>query len=145
MSQLSMTTRERDEFLAGVHIGVLAVERADGPPLVTPVWYRYSPGGDVEFNTDRSSEKASLLASSGRAALCAQREALPYAYVTVEGPVEISEATGQIRADIAVRYLGEEMGKSYVDSEADVDAVLVRLHPVRWRTTDYGKLSIPGP
>jgi PPOX class probable F420-dependent enzyme len=144
MSELSMTTTEREEFLAGPHIGVLAVARGDGPPLVTPVWYRYSPGGRLEFTTERSSEKVPLLESSGRATLCAQREELPYAYVTVEGPVEITEATREIRVEIAVRYLGEDMGMSYVNSTAVADNVLVRLSPQRWRTTDYAKFTIPG-
>jgi uncharacterized protein len=69
---------------------------------------------------------------------------LPYAYVTVEGPVELNETTRQARLELAVRYLGEEMGKAYVDSTAAVDDVLVRLSPQRWRTTDYAKLRLPG-
>ncbi len=144
MGALSMTISEREEFLAGLHVGVLAVERSEGPPLITPIWYRYSPGGEVEFNTERTSEKARLLELSGRASLCAQSEALPYAYVTVEGPVELNETTRQARVELAVRYLGEEMGKAYVDSTAAVDDVLVRLSPQRWRTTDYAKLTLPG-
>jgi hypothetical protein len=38
MSALQMSTTEREAFLADLHVGVLEVERADGPPLVTPVW-----------------------------------------------------------------------------------------------------------
>jgi PPOX class probable F420-dependent enzyme len=143
MGALSMTSSEREEFLAGLHVGVLAVERSAGPPLITPIWYRYSPGGDLEFNTERVSEKARLMGLSGRASLCAQSEAVPYAYVTVEGPVELVETTRQARVDLAVRYLGEEMGQAYVDSTAAVDDVLVRLSPQRWRTTDYAKLNLP--
>ncbi len=47
-----MTCAEREDFLAGVHIGVLGVERPGGPPLLTPVWYRVSDGV-VELNTAR--------------------------------------------------------------------------------------------
>jgi PPOX class probable F420-dependent enzyme len=139
-----MTRGEREEFLAGLHVGVLAVERSEGPPLVTPVWYWYSPGGAVELTTGRTTEKARLMESSGRATLCAQSEELPYAYVTVEGPVEISDADRQKRVDIAVRYLGEEMGTGYVDSTSDAGDIVVRLTPERWRTTDYAKLELPG-
>jgi PPOX class probable F420-dependent enzyme len=138
-----MSQNEREEFLAGVHIAVLAVAREGGPPLVTPVWYRYSPGGEVELNTARDSEKGRLLAAAGRASLCAQSEALPYAYVTIEGPVEIAETTAEAREDIAVRYLGAELGAAYVASTADVDDVIVRLRPERWRTVDYAKLPPP--
>jgi PPOX class probable F420-dependent enzyme len=145
MSSISMSKNEREEFLAGVHIGVLAVAREEGPPLVTPVWYRYSPGGEIELNTARESEKTRLLTAAGRASLCAQSEALPYAYVTIEGPVEIAETTPDAREDIAVRYLGTDLGAAYVASTADVDDVIVRLRPERWRTVDYAKLELSPP
>ena len=143
MSNLSMSKPEREEFLAALHVGVLAVERPDGPPLVTPVWYRYTPGGAVELNTQRSSEKTQLLERAGHASLCAQREDLPYAYVTVEGPVEIDSTDRATRIDIASRYLGTEMGTAYVDSDS-ADDIVVRLRPARWRTSDFSKLDLPG-
>jgi PPOX class probable F420-dependent enzyme len=145
MAAISMSKREREEFLAAVHVGVLAVAREDGPPLVTPVWYRYASGGDIEFTTARDSEKARLLAASGRASLCAQSEALPYAYVTVDGPVETVDANRDAREDIAVRYLGEELGAAYLSSTGKVDNVMVRLRPERWRTVDYAKLDLQAP
>jgi uncharacterized protein len=143
MSELSMSRQEREEFLAALHVGVLAIDRADGrPPLVTPMWYRYAPGGAVEFNTASSSEKAELLERAGRASLCAQREELPYAYVTVEGPVDIEPADRTTRVDIASRYLGAETGTAYVDGSPDADDLVIRLHPERWRTTDFAKLEL---
>ena len=136
-----MSKQERDDFLAALHVGVLAVERPDGPPLVAPVWYRYTAGGAVEFNTAGSSEKAQLLERAGHASLCAQREAFPYAYVTVDGPVEIEATDRATRVDIATRYLGTEMGTEYVDGSAS-DDIVVRLRPARWRTTDYSKENL---
>lgn len=137
-----MTEDERDAFLADVHVGVLAVERTGGPPLVTPVWYRYQPGGVVELTTEAGSVKAQLMTAAGRATLCAQREQPPYAYVTVEGPVSMGQATAEIRTDIAVRYLGDEAGRAYVESAPAADDVVVRLQPERWRTVDYGRLDL---
>lgn len=134
-----MSKREREEFLAALHVGVLAVDRPDGPPLVTPIWYRYAPGGVVEFNTGGSSEKARLLERAGFASLCAQREGLPYAYVTVDGPVEMEPTDRATRIDIATRYLGAEVGTQYVDGSPDADDLVVRLRPVRWRTSDFSK------
>jgi len=130
--------------LAAVHIGVLAVERPDGPPLMTPVWYRYTPGGAIEFNTERSSQKTHLLEQSGRASLCVQREELPYAYVTVEGTVEIATTDRETRVDIATRYLGQDTGTAYVDAGVSGDDIVVRLQPARWRTSDFAKLDLPG-
>ena len=89
MADQKMTESERQEFLAELHVGVLGIERPDGPPLVVPVWYSYEPGGDVEVLTAASSLKGRLAATAGRASLCAQQEELPYKYVSVEGPLEI--------------------------------------------------------
>jgi PPOX class probable F420-dependent enzyme len=144
MSELTMTVAEREEFLAAVHVGVLTVARADGPPVTAPVWYRYAPGGGVEFVTGRGSEKARALERSGQASLCAQREALPYAYVTVEGPVEFGLAADEVRLDLATRYLSAELAAGYVAATAAVDNVLVRLRPERWRTADYAKYQPAG-
>ena len=144
MSELTMSKQEREEFLAALHVGVLAVERPDGPPLVTPIWYRYTPGGAVEFNTASSSDKADLLAQAGHASMCAQREELPYAYVTVEGPVEIETTDRATRVDIATRYLGTEMGTGYVDGSPEADDIVVRLRIARWLTSDFSKLDLGG-
>ena len=92
MADQKMTESERQDFLAGLHVGVLGIERPDGPPLVVPVWYSYEPGGDVEVLTSASSLKGRLAAAAGRASLCAQQEELPYKYVSVEGPIEIVDA-----------------------------------------------------
>ena len=70
-----------------------------------------------------------------------QREQVPYAYVTVEATVEFSEITNDDRVDIAVRYLGEVAGNAYVGTVLELDEVLVRLTPQRWRTCDYSKLD----
>lgn len=142
MSELAMTVAEREDFLAGVHIGVLGVERPGGPPLLTPVWYRVTDGV-VELNTARRSLKADLLAAAGRATMTVQREQLPYAYVSVEGPIQLVETSYEARVDIAVRYLGEAMGNAYVGTTLEVDDIMVRLTVERWRTCDYAKLE-PG-
>jgi PPOX class probable F420-dependent enzyme len=144
VSELSMSKQEREDFLGGLHVGVLAVERPDGPPLVTPVWYRYRAGDVIEFNTERTSEKTALLERSGQASLCVQREELPYAYVTVEGVVEIASTDRATRVDIATRYLGTEMGTAYVENTPLADDIVVRITPRRWRTSDFSKLALPG-
>ena len=93
----------------------IAIERPDGPPLAVPVWYSYEPGGDVEVLTSASSIKGRLAATAGRASLCAQQEELPYKYVSVEGSLEIveldAEASKAAVVPMAIRYLGEEMGR----------------------------------
>lgn len=143
MGELSMTKDEREAFLAGVHIGVLAASAAgDGPPVVTPIWYTYEPGGEVVLTTDGGSPKVAALRAAGSASFCVQTEAPPYRYVVVEGPVSISDGVDSAwRREVSRRYLGAELGDAYADStmEHEPTAVTVRLTPRRWRTVDYTK------
>jgi len=74
----SMSRAEREEFLAGLHVGVLSVDGGDAtPPLTVPVWYTYQPGGVVSLSTGRDSRKTLAIAAAGRFALCAQDERPP--------------------------------------------------------------------
>jgi PPOX class probable F420-dependent enzyme len=142
MGDQKMTESERQEFLAGLHVGVLGLERSDGPPLVVPVWYSYEPGGEVVVLTSAGSLKGRLAAAAGRGSLCAQQEALPYKYVTVEGPIEIDTLGDDARAAVepmAIRYLGEEMGRGYAAAANADDEIRIRLRPERWFSVDYAK------
>jgi PPOX class probable F420-dependent enzyme len=145
MADQKMTEAERQEFLADLHVGVLGIERTDGPPLVVPVWYSYEPGGDVEVLTSASSLKGRLAAVAGRASLCAQQEELPYKYVSVEGAVEVialdADASRAAIEPMAIRYLGEELGRDYASASVGPDDILLRLRPERWFSVDYGKPS----
>lgn len=136
-----MSQSEREAFLADLHVGVLTVERPDGPPLATPIWYRYAPGGAVEFTIEAGGHKGRLLQAAGRATLCAQREQAPYAYVTVDGPTVFLPPSEAVTADIATRYLGEQGAAEYLATAQLVDEVLVQLAPEHWYTIDFSKLG----
>ncbi len=137
---VSMSRAERETFLADVHVGVLTV--AAGPdrgPLVTPVWYFYQPGGPVSVSTGGSSNKARAIVAAGRFSLCAQDEAPPYKYVTVEGPAVIEPADRAERIAIARRYLGAEGGDAFIAANPGGDEVMIRMTPERWQSADFGK------
>lgn len=141
MGDKNMSETERQRFLADLHVGVLGVERAEGPPLVVPVWYSYVPGGTVTVLMSATSLKGRLLAAAGRATLCAQQESLPYKYVSVDGQVTIERLAHDAQAEVeqmAVRYLGDDMGRKYADAEIAEDEIKVTLSPERWFTVDYG-------
>jgi PPOX class probable F420-dependent enzyme len=138
----TMSVEEREQFLAGRHVGVLGVAAGgDRGPLTVPVWYDYQPGGQVSVITGRSSRKGLAIAAAGRMSLCAQDENPPYRYVSVEGPVEIEELDLEERLAMARRYLGTEGGDLYVAANPDPDGenVMIRMTPEHWLSVDYGK------
>jgi PPOX class probable F420-dependent enzyme len=136
----SMSRAEREEFLAGVHVGVLTVAAGEGRgPLATPVWYSYEPGALLSVNTGSNSSKARAIAAAGRFSLCAQDEAPPYKYVTVEGPAVIEPADLAERTAMARRYLGPEGGDAWIAANPDVDDVMIRMTPEGWQSADFGK------
>jgi nitroimidazol reductase NimA-like FMN-containing flavoprotein (pyridoxamine 5'-phosphate oxidase superfamily) len=141
-----MTERERQEFLAEPHIGVLSVARSDDrPPHTTPVWYAYEPGGEVIFFTGtqgRKSRKAELVRKAGVLSLTVQREEFPYGYVTIEGTVvgEDRPPSAAQAFAVASRYIPEEAAQGLVQAELGHPAgefVLFTVRPDRWLTFDF--------
>ena len=141
----TMTKQAREQFLADVHVGVISVDEDGRGPLTVPVWYAYSPGGEVQVVTGRTSMKGRLLESAGRFSLCAQTETAPYKYASVEGPI-VGMEPADIERDLrplAHRYLGVERGDAYIAATREEHAgnVLVRMRPERWLTADFAKLA----
>ena len=134
----SMTTAEREAFLADVHVGILAIDEPGRGPTALPIWYLFEDGV-VQIGMGGESRKAELLRAAGRATLTVQTEAPPYQYVSVEGPVTI-EHTQRDDLKMASRYLGPELGQWYADNNPSTSAsVVVTLTPEHWRTHDFGK------
>jgi nitroimidazol reductase NimA-like FMN-containing flavoprotein (pyridoxamine 5'-phosphate oxidase superfamily) len=134
-----MNQAEREAFLADLHVGVLAIP-SDGAPLTAPIWYDYEPGGDIWVLTGPGSKKGRLLEVGLPVTLVAQQEALPYAYVSVEGTVTaIAPQRDGDTLHMATRYLGEALGKDYAAANAGGESVRVTIRPDRWLTVDYGK------
>jgi uncharacterized protein len=141
-----LTEKERQEFLAEPHIGVLSVASDDDrPPLTVPVWYGYRPGGNVSFFTGtqgRKARKIKLIQDSGVLSLAVQREKFPYRYVTVEGTVIQIDRPPSAEQMFAVvrRYLPEEVAQGFVKAELELpgsELVLFTLRPDRWLTADF--------
>ena len=139
MADTRMTQAERESFLADLHVGVLAIPTS-GAPLTAPIWYDYEPGGDIWVLTGPNSKKGQLLTEGLKVTMVAQQEALPYAYVSVEGTVTGIAPQGEgDTLHLATRYLGEEMGKGYAEANAAGESVRVTIRPDRWLTVDSAK------
>ena len=141
---LAMSKAQREAFLAGLHVAVISISENGRGPLTLPIWYSYEPGGVARFVTGGGSKKAALIRKAGRLSLCVQTEIAPYQYVSIEGPVTIGEPDFErdFRA-IAHRYLGEQMGDTYLQMTADerTNRILFSVKPERWITVDYPKMG----
>ena len=140
----AMTKQERERFLADLHVGIISVAEEGRGPLTVPIWYSYEPGSEVRVVTGGTSRKAQLLRTARRFSLCAQTEAPPYKYVSVEGPIVAIEPANldRDRRPLAHRYFGVQAGDRYVERTRveTVENVLVRMRPEQWFTVDYGKV-----
>ena len=136
---LAMSRREREAFLADVHVGVISLPQSGRGPLTAPIWYDYDPDVGLWVLIGPTSRKGKLAKVGMRVSLVAQSEALPYKYVSVEGPIAAIEpsAAHELQA-MAIRYLGDEQGKAYAAASSS-DNVTVRIDIERWLTVDYGK------
>ncbi|WP_367436831.1 PPOX class F420-dependent oxidoreductase [Streptomyces celluloflavus] len=125
-----MTKDEWQNFLSeGTRTAKLATVRADGSPHIAPVWFLMD-GDELVFNTGKDTVKGCNLARDGRVALCVDDERPPFAFVVVEGSVEISEELADVRhwaARIAARYMGEDRAEEYGERNGVPGELLVRV------------------
>jgi uncharacterized protein len=130
---------EREEFLAAKHVAVLSVAADGRPPASVPMWYDYTPGGNILINTGAGARKAKLIERAGAVTLVVQNEEPPYQYVVVEGTVvdTTTPTPTDLREAIAIRYLGEEGGRAFVRSMEGQNTVLFTIRPDRWITADF--------
>ena len=139
----TMTTTEREQFLANLHVGVISIAEDGRGPLTVPIWYSYTPGGELSVWMEKASRKARLLQRAGRLSLCVQTEQRPYQYVSVEGPITVIEPVDLERdaRPMAHRYLGIDVGDAYIADMANAytsgQEIVVRMRPERWLMADY--------
>lgn len=145
MPRPEMTVTEREAFLAEPRVAVLSVASDDQrPPLTTPVFYNYVPGGNITFFTGtqgRTSRKTRLIQRTGTLSLCVQHDEFPYKYVTVEGTVIQTDQPPVAEHFLAIarRYMPEEYAKGFVDAELanpGPGLVVFTIRPDRWLTSD---------
>jgi len=122
-------TSERDAFVSEPHVAVLATVNGRGRPHAAPVWYLYNDGTFV-VSIGRGSQKHRNVESNPEITLVVDRRTLPYYAVMAQGRAEIGEPlTDAERRELAVRYLGEDLGNRYVERTAGQDAITIRLKP----------------
>jgi PPOX class probable F420-dependent enzyme len=129
-----MTDDEIRAFLTSqpARTGILATVRADGRPHVAPVWFDVDDDGALLFNTGVGTVKGRNLIREGRAALCVDDDLPPFSFVTLEGPVEISDDLVEVRhwaGRIGGRYMGADRAEEFGARNGVEGELLVRLRP----------------
>lgn len=139
---MALSVEEREQFLAEPHIGALSVvERPDRGPLTVPIWYQYSPGGELWVLTQPGARKTHAIEAAGRFSLMVQRTEPTIRYVSVEGAV-LRTAPGSVERsrEMAARYIPPDKVDDYVEFERTQlgEHMAVYLQPQRWLSADLG-------
>lgn len=141
---MPLSVEDRELFLAEPHIAALAVAAGQGRgPLTVPIWYQYTPGGDVWVLTGTQSRKARLITAAGRFTLMVERVAPTIRYVSVEGSVTRTEpGTDERLREISARYLpADKVGPYVAMAKADHgEQVVIHMRPEHWLSSDLGSI-----
>jgi hypothetical protein len=139
---MALSIEEREQFLAEPHIGALSVvERPDRAPLTVPIWYQYSPGGELWVLTAPGSRKTRAIETAGRFSLMVQRTEPTIRYVWVDGPVIRAAAGSDKRSqEIAVRYLPPNKVGDFLEYERTHlgEHIAIYMRPEHWLSADLG-------
>ncbi len=123
------------EFLQQPRFAVVATINADGSSQQTVLWYDLDDNAIV-MNTTADRQKTYNLERDPRVSICVPDG---YRYVTISGRAELIENQEQTQKDIerlAIRYLGEQTGRSRMAEFMRQQRVTIRV-PIE-RVHAYG-------
>jgi len=139
---MALSIEEREKFLAEPHIGALSVvERPDRAPLTVPIWYQYSPGGELWVLTAPGARKTRAIDAAGRFSLMVERSSPTIRYVSVEGPAIRNAPSSQERSrEMAARYVPPARVAEYLEYERTQigELIAIYMRPEHWLSADLG-------
>ena len=120
---------DREAFLREANIAVLSTVDASCRPHGAPVWYLYDDGV-FTISTGRGSQKHRNIGRNPEISLVIDSRTLPYYAVMISGRAEIgAPLSSDERLRLAVRYLGEELGRRYIEMTRGEDSISLRIQP----------------
>ncbi|NKQ54727.1 pyridoxamine 5'-phosphate oxidase family protein [Amycolatopsis sp. K13G38] len=141
---MPLSPRQRRQFLAEPHVGALSVvEKPDRAPLTVPIWYQYTPGGELWVRTAPGSRKARAIDTAGRFSLMVERTVPSVRYVSVAGPVvRTTPDSEELAYEMAARYLPADKVAGYLEFERTQlgEHVVIYLRPEHWLSADLGSV-----
>lgn len=118
-----------ETFLGDANVAILATADKSGRPHAAPIWYLYEDG-EIIISTGQESKKARNVRVNPAVTLVVDRRELPYYAVMVHGSATIGERLSpELRLKMAVRYLGDDMGRRYVERRSDDTGITIRFRP----------------
>ena len=135
-----LSKTEREAFLRGRHVCVLATIGPDGQPILTPIWYLYR-NGRILMRTGGQAIKTLNISRDPRVTVCVQDERAPYKSVTVYGEASVESEQPGLGPKIARHYLGALGGAVYTQAARgaieESEEVTLVITPERFVTQDY--------
>lgn len=128
-----MTAEQLTEFLAPPRHAIIATNRVDGPPQLTPVWYIYEDGC-MYVSAGAETVKVRNLRRDPNVTICVDGCHPDTRYAILQGKVTIIEPGEGQQEEFRWRiiqhyYEREEDARRYHDSLRDSPSVLLVLTP----------------
>jgi PPOX class probable F420-dependent enzyme len=115
-----MTAAQIDALLSAPSIAVLCTAGADLRPHGAPVWFEHE-GDEIRILIDGSSRKARNIAANPQVSLVVDTREPPYRGVIIGGTARLNGPDPALRRRLASRYLGENVGRAYIERTATMD------------------------
>jgi len=137
-----MSRTQIDAFLAAPRHAIVAAQREDGRPELSPVWYVFE-ASRLYFSTFSRAARCRHLRRDPRIAICVDGAHPDARYVRIEGTAEIVDASTPWRDDLEWRILrryhdSDDEARRYEAGLADQGAsALVVVTPDRIIGRDY--------
>ncbi|WP_326833952.1 PPOX class F420-dependent oxidoreductase [Amycolatopsis rhabdoformis] len=131
-----MREMSRDEWWAfaseGTRTGMLGLVRANGAPIVTPIWFLLNEGPDgdeIVFNTGKETLKGKALRRDPRISLAVDDQKPPFSYVQFSAEAVLSDDFDEKlewATRLGGRYMGAEQAEAFGKRNAVPEEALVR-------------------
>lgn len=136
---MAMTPEEIEGFLAAPRLCHFATVDGSGRPRVRPLWYLWRRP-EFWFTTRLEARHTGRdLRTSPQVAVSIASEERPYRAVVVHGRPQVVDKDRDVLLAIATRY-GDAPGRRWAAiAMKEPDRVLLRMHPERLISWDYGR------
>jgi PPOX class probable F420-dependent enzyme len=130
-----MSEPEWQDFIRHGHrTGKLGAVRADGRPIVVPIWFLLDDDGVIRLQTSTNSAKTRAVMHEPRVCLTVDDEAPPHAFVMIEATATVvhdDDLMWRVARDCGARYMGEDRAEEIARRNAVPGECVIELRPTR--------------